>query len=770
MSYIKCNSKLNMKIQKVNKVATLNAYMTYLFCVILLLFTHLISASEKPYTSEDCIGCHQAQTKQWQLSDHAKSMALPDASSVLANFNNQTVTHYTQRARFFTENDQYKATLFDSEDDAGETFDIKYTFGHFPLQQYLVETSPSRLQVLPFAWDSRPEKSGGQKWYHNYATEEVTAKDRVHWRQPLQNWNGMCADCHSDELTRNYNSKNNTFDSTYSHINVGCVSCHGVMNDQPNGHPGKMGASDSAEPSSAKNHVSSGSVMSKMHMGADSQVNQWLITPEQDTAIWQGKARDNRFMDSCFACHALRAPLEDGFKANKPFLDQFTPSFVIPPNYFADGQIKEEVYVYGSFLQSKMYDRGVNCLDCHDSHTMKLKIQGNGLCLQCHKASVFETKGHYKHEPMSQGAQCVNCHMPDKTYMGVDNRRDHSFKIPRPDLSLDFDTLNACTNCHSDKTNQWASKTLEKWFGQPKALTPARQTLLTLRHGQRISKQAFFTLLEDETIDALSRASALDLVRQVTGELSASALRQYVQHNEPLIRLSAARAGELVAPGQRAKLLAPLLNDQYKAVRAAAAQSLLTLQVAKQDSKAYAKAFQALLTANEVSAWRGEGRVNQGSLAMQTGDFIGTEIAYKSSIEIDPYFPVGYLNLADLYRGKGLEELVSKVLLSGMENVPQSAEMAYAYGLHLVRIKQLDQAIEYFNKAMLLDSSNAQLAYTYILAMDGSRNATAALPELMMLIPRYQQPQQLVELGMYLAQKHHKTADFKSFLKQLNKP
>lgn len=758
---------LNMKRKKIGKVTTLKSY---LICMILLLFCNSILASDKLYTSENCIACHQAETKQWQQSDHAKSMALPNVNNILATFDDQTVTHFTQRARFFTENGVYKATIFDDEKDGGETFDIKYTFGHFPLQQYLVETATGRLQVLPFAWDSRAKDIGGQRWYYNYGHEEVAAKDRLHWRQPLQNWNGMCADCHSDELTRNYNSKSNRFDSNYSHISVGCVSCHGVMNDQTKGHPSERGASPSIDLSPTKNNIVKQSVMSKTYTGADSLVNHWLITADKDTAIWKGKARDNSFMDNCFACHALRSPLADGFKANQPFLDQFTPSLVIPPNYFADGQIKEEVYVYGSFLQSKMYDSGVNCLDCHDSHTMKLKVEGNGLCLQCHKATVFETKEHYKHEPLSEGAQCINCHMPDKTYMGVDNRRDHSFKIPRPDLSILYKTPNACTNCHRDKTNQWASNALENWFGRPKVLTPSKQTLLKLRHGQMISKNAFFSLLEDETLDAVSRASALDLIKQVTGELSATDLHAYVQHKEPLIRLSAARAGEMVKPVQRVTLLTPLLSDQYKAVRAAAAHSLLTLQVAKQDSKAYTQAFSELLTANEISAWRGEGRVNQGNLAMRAGDLIGTEIAYKGSIDVDPYFPVGYLNLADFYRAKGREELVSQVLLSGMNNIPKSAEMAYAYGLHLVRIQKLEQAVEYFKNAMLLDNSNAQLAYTYVLAMDGSSKSTEALSELIRLIPQYQQRQQLIELGLFLSQKLNTTVSFQAFLKQLNSP
>jgi predicted CXXCH cytochrome family protein len=759
-----------MKRTNTKDGATSNSYKYYLFLGVLLLFSNLVSTSETLYTSENCISCHQEQAKKWQLSDHAKSMALPDATTVLGNFNSQTVAHYGQRAKFLTEKGVYKATIFESEDDVGETFDIKYTFGHYPLQQYLLETSTGRLQVSPFAWDSRPKDVGGQKWYHIYSNEEVTEKDRLHWRQPLQNWNGMCADCHSDELRRNYDSESNTFNSAYSHINVSCVSCHGVMNDQLKEHPKKINARHSSRLSVANNPILNKTVNSLRHIGAGIQVNHWLVTAEQDTAVWKGAARDNSFMDTCFACHSLRSPLEDGFNANKPFLEQFTPSLVTAPNYFADGQIKEEVYVYGSFLQSKMYQKGVNCLDCHDRHTMKLKVEGNGLCLQCHKASVFESKKHHQHEPMSQGAQCVNCHMPDKTYMGVDNRRDHSFKIPRPDLSVNYDTPNACTNCHSDKSNQWASKALESWFAQPKVLSASRLALLKLRHGQRISKKAFFSILKDGSIDALSRASALDLVRQVTGELSASELRIYVQHKEPLIRLSAARAGEMVEPRQRGILLAPLLSDQYKAVRTAAAQSLLTLQIAKEDSHAYTKAFYELLTSNEISAWRGEGRVNQGNLAMRTGDQIGTEIAYKGSIDADPYFPVGYLNLADLYRAKGNEKLVSQVLLSGMDKVPQSAEIAYAYGLHLVRIKKLEPALEHFKNAMLLDNLNAQLAYTYVLALDGNSKSTEALSELKRLIPQYQQQRQLIELGMYLSQKLNKTATFQSFLKQLNHP
>ena len=217
---------------------------------------------------------------------------------------------------------------------------------------------------------------------------------------------------------------------------------------------------------------------------------QWLRSFNDKTAHWQGEIRDNSFMDGCFACHSLRTPLTDGITPKKAFLDQFTPQLLTAPNYYVDGQIKAEVYVYGSYLQSKMFAAGVNCLDCHDKHTMKLKIEGNGLCLQCHGAEVYNTKAHHQHEESSKGAQCVNCHMPENRYMGVDDRRDHSFKIPRPDISLVYGTPNACTKCHTDKTAQWASDSLNKWHGQPKELNVNKRYFNGIECGEKYQLKA----------------------------------------------------------------------------------------------------------------------------------------------------------------------------------------------------------------------------------------------------------------------------------------
>ncbi|WP_371193833.1 multiheme c-type cytochrome [Glaciecola sp. SC05] len=709
------------------------------------------------YTSQDCVACHQSETQHWQKSDHAKAMNLPSKDTVLGNFNNQSAKHFAQEAFFFEDGHQYKATIKDSKDDKGQTFTVKYTFGYDPLQQYLVETDGGRLQVLPFAWDARSKLEGGQRWYHLY-THEVSKQDRLHWRQPLQNWNGMCADCHSDELERNYEPIANTFDTRFSGINVGCVSCHGI-------DPKVWGKQHPVKGQSSSNMQ----IDSSLHKAYTKQKEEgyWYLESGNETVSWQGPERDNAFMDNCYACHSLRAPLTDGFKANTAFLDNFTPQFITPPAYYADGQIKEEVYVYGSFLQSKMYREGVNCLDCHDPHTMKLKVEGNGLCLQCHVADTFDTPQHHRHPANTEGAKCVNCHMPDEIYMGVDARRDHSFKIPRPDLSDKFDTPNACVACHSDQSNQWAAQALEAWNGKPDSLSNNLNNLLKLRHGQRISLQDHLLIAYDNSINAITRASAIEMLSQSAGQLLASNLKALVSDSDDLIRLAAARVGNMVPEAERVALLSPLLQDSKKAVRTEAAKHLISLDIASKNTLLFKMAFDELIEASDNSAWRGEGRVNLSNIWLQEGEEEKAERLLLGSTEHDPFFASAYVNLADLYRAQSREEVVAQVLERGMQNIPESADITYSYGLHKVRQKHLSQALDLFARSIELDPQNAVLAYTYVLAIDGLGEPERAISELRLLLPKYQHDNRnLKELGLYLAQKIRSRDDFIWFQQQ----
>ena len=693
-------------------------------------------------SNQECISCHQQPQNDWQQSDHAKAMAIADEKTVLADFNNVDVEHYGQKAHFSIKDKRYQVTI--SYDDNVDTYPIKYTFGHFPLQQYLVETEKGKLQVLPFAWDARVKEDGGQRWYHNYSHEEIRPEDRLHWRQPLQNWNGMCADCHSDGLVRNYDADKNSFNSQFDNINVGCLSCHDDMSEHV-----KTSNKRNVDDVTSLNHPT----------------GQWLRAIGEKTAHWQGEQRDNAFMDNCYACHSLRSPLTDGFKANKAFLDQFSPQLPSTPNYYADGQIKEEVYVYGSFLQSKMYGKGVNCLDCHDKHTMKLKVEGNGLCLQCHGGEVYNVKSHHQHEEKSAGAQCVNCHMPTNRYMGVDDRRDHSFKIPHPELSQELDTPNACTSCHKEQNNEWAAKTLVKWHGVPNPLSASKKYLIALNNGQSVNLEDHLAIIADQNLDVISRASALQLLSFTTQVMTLELLTPYLTHKEPLLRLAAVNITTLLSPVDKIKALLPLLKEPLKAIRIAAARNLVASQLSVDAQQTFNHAFNELIDSNSVNSWRGEGRANQSVVALEMNAMSDAEEALKSSVVIDPYFETGYINLADLYRSQQKSAQVASVLMKGLANLPKSAALNYSYGLHLVRQKNITKAIIFFEKSMRLSPNISQYAYTYILALDGLGRSAEALAKLKTLIQHYSDKSQLKELGLYLSQKLQSRVDYDFFTK-----
>ena len=695
--------------------------------------------------NQPCLSCHASEHQAWQQSDHANAMAKTSKATVLGNFNNKEVSHHGQKAKFFIEDDKYQVTV--SYDDKIETFDISYTFGHFPLQQYLAETADGRFQILPFAWDARVKAVGGQRWYHNYSNEEIRPEDRLHWRQPLQNWNGMCADCHSDGLKRNYDVENNHFSTSWDGINVGCLSCHG---DKRKEH---------AELAKTNSHAA----RHQMSLSSSHPTGKWLKAIGDKTAQWHGEKRDNTFMDNCFACHSLRSPLTDGFKPNQAFLDQFTPQFLTPPMYYADGQIKEEVYVYGSFLQSKMYAQGVNCLDCHDKHTMKIKIQGNGLCLQCHDAPTYNDKSHHQHQVDSTGAQCVNCHMTETRYMGVDDRRDHSFKIPRPDLSKQFGSPNACIKCHSEQDNDWALNKVTSWHGKSQPRSHTRANYYALHNGENISLTQQFNIVEDSEIDVLTRATALSMLTFTTQSLTATQLSSYINHKEDLLRLAAANVAILIPLPQRVQVLTPLLKDKRKAVRIAAARSILDARLTAQHFKTFEQAFSELKLANDISSWRGEGRLNQGVNALRMGKYAEAEHQFLQAIKIEPYLEAGYINLADFYRSSQKPSQVVSVLTKGMAKLPKSPDLKYAYGLHLVRQQQYLKATTFFQQASKLAPSNEQYLYAYILSLDGEGKTELALKKLQAVIHRFTYSQALKELGMQLAQKTKNRQAFQRF-------
>lgn len=720
-------------------VSTLNKYV---FVLWLAMYVGRAFGAEAA-----CISCHKGQVNAWQGSDHAKAMSVANSNAVIGDFSGVSQKHYTQSARFYIKEGAY---LIDFTEQAKtHTYEVKYTFGHFPLQQYLVPSEGGRLQVFPFAWDSRPKSEGGQRWYVIYADEDIQSEDRLHWLQPLQNWNGMCADCHSDGLKRNYDVAKNQFDTDWSNINVGCESCHGDMKGHQRGLPRA-----NATPTDSDDLTWLRNLSEKVAR---------LKNSDGELASKQEKEQHGRFMDNCFACHALRTPLTDGFVPHTPLLDQFSPSFLTPPMYHADGQIKDEVYVYGSFQQSKMYEQGVTCLNCHDAHTMKVKTKSNALCLQCHNPEEYQQERHTRHPLESEGGQCVNCHMPETTYMGVDARRDHSFKIPRPDLADQYDLPQACDSCHQDKSSQWAAKQLAQWHGKPDPQSKSEQAYLELMHNQGLALTEHLALINDSTIPVIKRASAIMMLPYSTDNLAAHQVKPWIKSDEALIRLAMARVGNLIPEVERPLLFADLLKDELKAVRVASAMHLVSAKL--KDLTLLNRALNELFEVNDINSWRAEGQFNQSLLLLQQKRFDAAIEALRHSIKVEPHFVPAYVNLAEIYRQLNQSESEALTYVSALKRNPNSAEIHYAQGMFLIRSGNKASSIPSFQRAMQIDPSNSQYAYLYFLALDATGKTAEALVELRKLIAAYQNDANLVNLALSLAQKTGDRESFEYFVK-----
>ena len=381
--------------------------------------------------SEACAGCHANTFAAWKGSQHAHAMQHATAETVLGDFADARFQYAGIESTFFRRAGKYFVHT-DGADGKLADFEIKYTFGVEPLQQYLVEFPDGRLQALSIAWDTRPPERGGQHWFHLYPNEKVDYRDELHWTRYSQNWNFMCADCHSTDVHKNYDAAANTYHTTFKEISVGCEACHG---------PGSLHLEWARTKPADKTEGLT--VTLKERAGVH-----WSMDPTSGNAARSSPRVQDTEIEVCAQCHSRRSQIADGYRAGLPFLDFYRPALLSPGLYFADGQQRDEVYIWGSFLQSRMYHAGVTCSDCHEPHTQKLRAQGNDLCATCHLPTKYDASVHHHHTGSGPGTHCVDCHMPERAYMVIDLRRDHSIRIPRPDLSASLGTPNACSGCH----------------------------------------------------------------------------------------------------------------------------------------------------------------------------------------------------------------------------------------------------------------------------------------------------------------------------------
>lgn len=641
--------------------------------------------------NRQCLGCHEAAAQAWAGSHHAHAMAPATAETVRGDFADAQFRHQGVTTRFFRRGDKFFVRTDGPDGHMGD-FEVKYSFGVEPLQQYLIETEGGRLQPLQIAWNTQ-----AKQWFHLLPHEKAPPGDVLHWTGRYQTANTMCIACHTTGFEKRYDAATDGFDSRWHEVNVSCQSCHG---------PGSLHVAW-AERQAAGQPTSAGDDPRRGPL-AD------LRTPQAQVGV-------------CAACHSRRTELTALPVPGQPHLDHYLPSLLREGLYHADGQQLDEVFVVGSFRQSKMYRMGVSCTNCHDPHTARPKLPGNALCLQCHQtpanpafpgaAGRYDTPQHHHHAPGSPGAMCTACHMPAKNYMIVQPRPDHSMRIPRPDLSVALGTPNACNNCHQDRSAQWAADAVTTWFGTPKRPPHYGEVFAAARRGAPEAAQALAAIVADATMPPIVRATALDQLRGAAvgvNERIAAA-----RDADAEVRAAAAASLEDVDPSLRVPALAPLLTDPVRAVRIAAARSLAPLPHEQFDAatrQAFDAALAEYVAAQKVALDMPGPNLNLGALYARTGRDAEAEAAYRAALRIDPDFTPARANLAQFYAERGHLPEAEQVLREGLGREPGIGELQYSLGLLLAEQQRLPEAADALDKASKLLPQRARVYYNLGLA------------------------------------------------------
>jgi tetratricopeptide (TPR) repeat protein len=559
-----------------------------------------------------CIQCHQAEAAAFHGSHHDRAMEIATDESVLGDFDDAVYERLGERTRFFRDGEKFMVNA-EGPDGDYRNYEVKWTFGVHPLQQYMVEFPDGRVQVLRVSWDARKNE-----WFFvpppDAPDERIEAGSPLHWTGLAQNWNSMCAECHSTDYHKNFDLASNTYKHDFKEIDVSCEACHG---------PGSV-------------HVD---LARRSTLFWDRNVRYGLVnTLKNSDAVHQA--------ETCAPCHSRRAFVHGDYRAGDSFYDHFDPVLLHNGLYFSDGQIEDEVYEFGSFTQSKMYHKDVRCTDCHNPHSLELKYPGNELCAQCHQPGKYDGVVHHRHADAKEGSpetQCVSCHMPTRTYMAIDDRRDHSIRIPRPDLTVSLGTPNACQSCHTSEEEdaEWAAAAVVRWYGDERpGDAPYAPALEAAQLGLPQGEDLLAELLSRRELPEIVRATAVSLLPIYPTEDSRELQHEALEHESPLVRAAAVRQLSATSATALLRDVRPLLSDPVRIVRMAATARLVASAAAIDDTE-----FRDALTdvaadyraAQALNLDRVEAHLSLASLAEQLDDVEGAIASFRNAIRVEPY-------------------------------------------------------------------------------------------------------------------------------------
>jgi len=622
--------------------------------------------------SPACMGCHAREHAAWSGSRH--QLAMRSASVEPGRFDGPSQTFAS--LTFRPHGTGTRALFSVGSTPPTQSVPLAFILGVSEVEQYLTPVGRGRLQVLPAGWD--PERA---EWFDVFP-EAPARDDWAHWTNPGATANSQCLECHTTRYEKGYDAVRDCYDSTWVERGVGCEACHG---------PGAA-------------HVEH----RRQGRASDSYGHVAGTTP----------------LPGCVFCHSRRAMLADPYDPGLPADEQMDLELLDSGLYHPDGQLRGEAYEWVSFQMSRMAAEGVGCHDCHEPHAGTLRTSGNALCMRCHEPQL-DTPQHTHHAAGSTGGVCVECHMPEVTFMERDPRRDHLLGRPDPELAAAIGAPDACTTCHTDRSQQWAAEVVGRWYPSSPQRDTLRQVAATFaaaRDGHPEAAPFLASILADPAIDPVRRASAARLLARFPDAPGVrEALRRALGDALTLVRAASVRglaAADVPSDEVRADLVR-LADDPARAVRLEAAFALRSIDVGSLPAarrSAVERAFVEWLAAQEVLAELPETNYNRGLFLAARGDAAGAEAAYRAAIARWPHDLPPRHNLALLLAEAGRRDEAVRELDAILARSPGWPPTAFARALLHADGEEWSEAATLLEACLAGDPNHPRAAYNLGLA------------------------------------------------------
>jgi len=326
------------------------------------------------------------------------------------------------------------------------------------------------------------------------------------------------------------------------------------------------------------------------------------------------------------------------------------------------------------------------------------------------------------------GAQCVNCHMTGRYYMGVDYRRDHSFRIPRPDLTATTGVPNACNDCHKDRSTGWSQSYILKWYGE-RTRPHYGETFAAAERGDRTVIPDLILFSENELFPLMVRATAVRFLGLMNTPEANRAVERALTDPASLVRHTAVMNYIPVDLASYEKLMMPLLIDPVRGIRSEAGIRLSEVredQLSPAARKARRAALEEYRKINLYNADFPGGLFNLGIMYANAGNLAAAEAAYREALEVDDQFYIAKVNLPTVFAQQGRHGEAERLLRELLRDHPELHELNSSLAMLLAEQGRYAESREFFLKAAKLMPEQTRILYNLGLLENTLGNTAAA--------------------------------------------